>query len=37
MTFSGMATSIGVVKNKKYMKKYKKELAEKNLPPINFE
>lgn len=37
MTFSGMATSIGVVKNKKYLKKYKKGLAEKNLPPIDFE
>jgi len=37
MTFSGMATSVGVVKNRKYMKKYNKELKEKNLPPIDFE
>jgi hypothetical protein len=34
MTFSGMATSIGVVKNRKYLKKYKKELKARNLPPI---
>ena len=34
MTFSGMATSIGVVKNKKYRKQYKKELEQRDLPPI---
>ncbi|MGZ5190748.1 MAG: hypothetical protein ACXWCZ_06975, partial [Flavisolibacter sp.] len=37
MTFSGMATSIGVKKNRKYLKKYKKELKDRNLPPIDFE
>ncbi|MDB5196917.1 MAG: hypothetical protein JWP88_1288, partial [Flaviaesturariibacter sp.] len=37
MTFSGMATSIGVKKNRKYMKQYKKQLQERNLPPIDFE
>jgi hypothetical protein len=37
MTFSGMATSIGVIKNRKYLRKYKKELAERDLPPIDFE
>ncbi|MGZ8538959.1 MAG: hypothetical protein ACXWV9_11885, partial [Flavisolibacter sp.] len=37
MTFSGMATSIGVKKNRKYLKKYEKELKDRNLPPIDFE
>jgi hypothetical protein len=37
MTFSGMATSVGVVKNRKYLKKYNQELKEKSLPPIEFE
>ncbi|MCW3074520.1 MAG: hypothetical protein JWP69_1589 [Flaviaesturariibacter sp.] len=37
MTFSGMATSIGAKKNRKYMKQYKAELKERNLPPIDFE
>jgi hypothetical protein len=37
MTFSGMATSVGVVKNRKYMKKYNEELKDKNLPAIDFE
>lgn len=37
MTFSGMATSIGVKKNSKYIKQYKRELEKKTLPPIEFE
>jgi hypothetical protein len=37
MTFSGMATSIGVKKNRKYMKQYKRELQQRKLPPIEFE
>jgi hypothetical protein len=37
MTFSGMATSVGAVKNRKYLKKYKRLLEEKSLPPIDFE
>jgi hypothetical protein len=36
-TFSGIATSIGVVKNRKYLKKYKRELKDKNLPAIEFD
>jgi hypothetical protein len=34
MTFSGMATSIGVKKNRKYMKQYKRQLKERNLPEL---
>lgn len=34
MTFSGMAASIGVKKNKKYLKQYERQLDIKNLPPI---
>lgn len=34
MTFSGMAASIGVKKNKKYINEYEKQLQLKNLPPI---
>ena len=34
MTFSGMAASIGVKKNKKYLKQYEHQLDIKNLPPI---
>jgi hypothetical protein len=34
LTFSGMATSIGVIKNRKYLKKYKQELKARNLPAI---
>ena len=30
-----MATSVGVKKNRKYMKQYKRELKEQNLPPID--
>jgi hypothetical protein len=37
MTFSGMASSVGVKNNKKYMRQYKKELEKGNLPPIRFE
>ncbi len=37
MTFSGMATSVGVKKNRKYKKLYEKELKERALPPIDFE
>ena len=37
MTFSGMATSVGVKKNKKYRKQYERELQESNLPPIDWE
>ena len=36
MTFSGMASSIGVKKNRKYMKQYRRALKEKGLPPIEF-
>ena len=36
MTFSGMATSIGIKKNKKYLRQYKKELRERNLPEVVF-
>ena len=35
MTLSGMATNIGVKKNKKYIRKYKKEIKEQQLPPIH--
>ena len=34
MTFSGMAASIGVKKNKKYINQYERQLQLKNLPPI---
>ena len=34
MTFSGMASSIGVKKNKKYIKEYERQLELKKLPPI---
>ncbi|MFN2456882.1 MAG: hypothetical protein ABR502_01660 [Chitinophagaceae bacterium] len=37
MTFSGMATSVGVKKNKKYLKQYRQELKDQKLPPIEFE
>jgi hypothetical protein len=37
MTFSGMATSVGAKKNRKYMKQYKRELKDQKLPPIEFE
>ena len=36
MTFSGLATSVGFKKNSKYRKQYKRELQNRNLPPINF-
>ncbi len=34
MTFSGMASSIGVKKNRKYIKQYERQLELKKLPPI---
>jgi hypothetical protein len=34
---SGMASSVGVKSNRKMMRKYKKELMERNLPPIDFD
>ncbi len=37
MTFSGMSTSIGVKKNSKLYKKYKAELQQRSLPPIEFD
>jgi hypothetical protein len=37
MTFSGMATSVGVKKNKKYQKQYERTLRERSLPPIVFD
>jgi hypothetical protein len=36
MTFSGMATSIGVKSNKKYIRNYARALKERQLPPIDF-
>jgi hypothetical protein len=37
MTFSGMAASVGVKKNGKYEKKYRKLIREKGLPHVAFE
>lgn len=37
MVFSGMATSVGVKKNRKYQKQYERELRERSLPPIVFD
>ncbi len=37
MTFSGMATSVGAKKNRKYLKKYRQELKDQRLPAIEFE
>ena len=36
MTFSGLATSVGLKKNRKYQRQYERELQNSNLPPINF-
>lgn len=36
MTFSGMATSIGVKNNKKYIRSYIRALKQRALPPIDF-
>ncbi|HEY1115099.1 MAG TPA: hypothetical protein VGE66_16125 [Chitinophagaceae bacterium] len=36
MTFSGMATSIGVKSNKKYIRNYVRALRQRALPPIDF-
>jgi hypothetical protein len=35
MTFSGLATSVGFKKNRKYRKQYERELQNRNLPPID--
>ena len=35
MTFSGLATSVGLKKNRKYQKQYERELQNRNLPPID--
>lgn len=35
MTFSGMATSIGVKSNKKYIRNYVRALKQRSLPPID--
>ena len=37
MTFSGLATSVGVKKNRKYVKQYKRALQERDLPPLDFD
>lgn len=36
MTFSGLATSVGIKKNGKYRRQYERELQNRNLPPIHF-
>jgi hypothetical protein len=35
MTFSGLATSVGFKKNRKYKKQYEQELQNRKLPPID--
>ncbi len=37
IAMSGMASSVGAKSNKKMMRRYKKELEKRNLPPIDFE
>lgn len=37
IALSGMASSVGVKKNKKLMRQYKRELDERKLPPIDFD
>ena len=37
IAMSGMASSVGVKSNKKMMRKYRKELEQRNLPPIDLE
>ncbi len=37
IAMSGMASSVGAKSNKKMLRKYKKELIERNLPTIDFE
>ncbi|MEP6701099.1 MAG: hypothetical protein ABJA85_07280, partial [Bacteroidota bacterium] len=37
IALSGMASSVGAQSNKKMMRKYKKELISRKLPPIDFE
>jgi hypothetical protein len=35
ITLSGISTSLGIKKNRKFMKQYKEELKESNHPPVN--
>jgi hypothetical protein len=35
ITFSGVASSVGIRNNKKVLRKYKKQLRKRNLPPID--
>ena len=37
IAMSGMASSVGAKNNKKMLRRYKNELKERNLPPIDFE
>ncbi len=37
IALSGMSSSVGIKKNKKLIRKYKRELEKRNLPPIDFE
>jgi hypothetical protein len=37
ITLSGISSSVGVKKNKKLVRKYKKELRKRNLPPIDYD
>ena len=37
IAMSGMASSIGVKSNRKMMRRYRKELEKRNLPPIDFD
>lgn len=37
IAMSGMSSSVGAKSNKKMMRKYKKELEKRNLPPIDFD
>lgn len=37
IAISGMTSSVGAKSNKKMMRRYKKELEKRNLPPINFD
>jgi hypothetical protein len=37
MTFSGLASSVGAKSNKKYLRRYQKELKQQQLPPIDFD
>ena len=37
IAMSGMASSVGAKSNKKMLRKYKRELERRNLPPIDLE